>query len=447
MPFIQNNENDIKEMLEKIGVEKFEDLLDSIPEEFRTGNKFNIGKALSEPEVWKHLYNTATKNKNSDDNISFLGGGIYDHYVPAAVDQIASRSEFYTAYTPYQAEVSQGTLIMMYEYQTLINRLTGMEVTNDSMYDGATAMAEAAHMARVINGKHNIVISETVNPLYIEVVKTYSHGLNIPIRIAPSKDGKTDIDAIVSLIDNETAAVIAQNPNFFGIIENMEKLSETVHEKDTLFIAAYDPISLAILKTPGEYNADIAVGEGQALGNPQSFGGPLLGLFSTKRKFIRQVPGRIVGATKDANGNTGYVMTLQTREQHIKRDRATSNICTNEGLCMTRAAIYLELLGEEGLKTAAETSTKNSHYLFDKLLSVNGIEAAFPNTPFFKEFVIKLPIEAKTIINKLENRGIFAGINLGKFRKEWAKMLLIAVTETKTKDEMDYFVSEIKKII
>ncbi|NIA23882.1 MAG: aminomethyl-transferring glycine dehydrogenase subunit GcvPA, partial [Proteobacteria bacterium] len=410
-------------------------------------NRFNIGKALSEPEVWKHLYKTAAKNKNTDDNISFLGGGIYDHYVPAAVDQIASRSEFYTAYTPFQAEVSQGTLVVMYEYQTLINRLTGMEVTNDSMYDGATAMAEAAHMTRVINGKHSIVISGTVNPLYIEVVKTYSHGLKIPVKIAPSKDGKTDIDAINSLIDDETAAVIIQSPNFFGIIEDMEQLAETAHGKDVLFVAAYDPISLAVLKTPGEYNADIAVGEGQALGSPQSFGGPLLGLFSTKRKFIRQMPGRIVGATKDKDGNTGYVMTLQTREQHIRRDRATSNICSNEGLCMTRAAIYLELLGEEGLKAVAETSIKNSHYLFDNLVSINGIEAAFPNTSFFKEFALKLPTDAKIVIDKLANRGIFAGIDLGKFRKEWSNTLLTAVTETKTKDELDYFVSEIKNIL
>ena len=447
MPFIQNNENDIKEMLQKIGVENFEELLDSIPKDLRTGNKFNIGKALSEPEVWKHLYKTAAKNRNTDDNISFIGAGIYDHYVPAAVDQIASRSEFYTAYTPYQAEVSQGTLIVMYEYQTLINRLTGMEVTNDSMYDGATAMAEAAHMARVINGKHNIIISETVNPQYIEVVKTYSHGLNIPIKIIPSKNGKTDIDAIGSLIDDETSAVIVQSPNFFGIVEDMQQISRLVHSKDLLFISAYDPISLAILETPGDYDADIAVAEGQVLGNYQAFGGPLLGLFSTKKKYIRQMPGRIVGATEDKNGNTGYVMTLQTREQHIKRDRATSNICSNEGLCMTRAAVYLELLGEEGLKAVAETSLKNSHYLFDRLISMDGIKPAFPDTPFFKEFTVKLPTDAHSIIKKLEAKGIYAGVDLGRFKEEWSDLLLIAVTETKTKDELDYFVSEIKNVI
>jgi glycine dehydrogenase subunit 1 len=443
MPFIQNSDNDLKAMLKRIGVENFEELLDSIPEDLRKNNDFGFTKALSEPEVKKHLYTISKNNKNCIDNISFLGGGIYDHYIPAVIDHIVSRSEFYTAYTPYQAEVSQGTLAVMYEFQTLVNRLTGMEVTNDSMYDCGTALAEAAHMARVITNKHSIIVSETVNPQYIDVIKTYSYGLNIPIIMIPSINGITDIEEIEKSIDNDTSAVIVQSPNYFGMIENMDRISEIVHKNNLLFISVYDPISLGILKTPGEYNADIAIAEGQSLGNYQAFGGPLLGLFSTRKKFLRQMPGRLVGLTEDIDGNTGFVMTLQTREQHIKRDRATSNICTNEALCMTRAAIYLILLGKNGLKEISETCLRNSHYLFDELIKIDGISPLF-NGLFFKEFAVKLPIPSDVLIADLEKKGIYAGIDLCKFNKALSNSILISVTETKSRIELDKFIDEVK---
>jgi glycine dehydrogenase subunit 1 len=439
---------DKKQMLEKIGVKSFEELISVIPDKLRFKGKLDLPEPMSELEITKHCSEIAGKNSNQKDFISFLGGGVYDHYIPAVINHILLRSEFYTAYTPYQAEVSQGTLQTIYEYQSLICELFGMDVSNAGMYDGASAFAEACHMARSITKKNKILIADTIHPYYKEVIKTYTHGLNIPIidcGCTQENLGRVDISHFVKMIDNDTAAVLVQHPNFFGILEPVRELAEIAHKNGALFIVCADPISLGLLNPPGNYGADIAVGEGQALGIPCSNGGPLLGILTCRKDYIRMLPGRLVGQTTDVEGKTGYVLVLQTREQHIRREKATSNICTNEALCALAATVYLSVMGKHGIKDVAQQTYAKSHYLAKEITKLNGFTLAF-NQPFFKEFVIKTKLEPNFIISELLKENIFAGIDLSKFNRKWVNLMLISATEKRTKQEIDKFVKQLKEL-
>jgi len=441
MPYLPHGNDDIKQMLKKIGVDRFEDLLKNIPEVLKGNVSLDLPGALSELEIQQEMHTLLAQNTACHQTISFLGAGAYDHFIPTVVDFIISRPEFSTAYTPYQAEVSQGTLQTMYEFQSLICELTGMDVSNASMYDAATAMTEAILMANNIKRKKNdFILSSAIHPLYRMTMETYARSWDLNIIDCPLKDDQTDLAALEKLITENTAAVVVQSPNFFGCIEDTASFSETAHKHDALFIQGVDPISLAILKTPGDVDADIAFGEGQSLGNHLNFGGPYLGLFTVKQEYVRKMPGRIAGMTEDTDGNRGYVLTLQTREQHIRREKATSNICSNEALCALAATVYLALMGRSGLKQVAELCVQKAHYLQEKICELPGYSAV-NNAPFFKEFAVETPLPAKKIIQKAVDQMIYAGIDLGTYFPERKNQLLIAVTEKRTKEELDKFVA------
>ena len=411
---IPNTEKDRAEMLSAIGVESFEELLSNVPPELLNTSFDSLDDGLSEYEVSKILSELASGNLHSGEAVSFLGGGSYDHFVPSIIGEIISRSEFLTAYTPYQPEVAQGTLQAIFEYQSMICALTGMDVANASMYDGASALAEAALLATSYTTRNKLLIASTVNPSHRDVVKTYIQGDSLELVTIPHNDGTVNPDEIKSLIDADTAAVLIQSPNFFGCIEEAEKITNIAHENGSLFIVSADPISLGILKRPGEYGADIVVGEGQGLGSPTQFGGPYLGIFAAKMELVRRMPGRIAGQTWDVDGKRGFVLTLQTREQHIRREKATSNICTNQGIVMLIATIYMALMGKQGISSVAELSTRRSHYLADEINKLPGYELMF-NAPFFKEFVVKTPIAPAKIIDTLLTKKFFAGLDLSAY--------------------------------
>ncbi|MDZ7822393.1 MAG: aminomethyl-transferring glycine dehydrogenase subunit GcvPA [Candidatus Marinimicrobia bacterium] len=439
MPFLPHAREDAEKMLRKIGVGSFEELLRHIPEVLRSDTRINLPRPLSELEIQKALETLDGENKACRNTVSFLGGGAYDHFIPKVVDFIISRSEFATAYTPYQAEVSQGTLQAMYEFQSLICELTGMDVSNASMYDGASAMAEAVIMAKNLKRRSEVIVSSAVNPLYRRTLETYARSQDIRIIECPLKGLVTDPEALAKHIGGNTAAVIVQSPNFFGCIEDTEAAATAAHQQDALFIQGADPVSLSLLKTPGEADADIAFGEGQSLGNPLNFGGSYLGLFATKKAYIRKMPGRIAGMTEDTEGRRAFVLTLQTREQHIRREKATSNICSNEALCALAATVYLALMGTTGLRKTAELCIQKSHYLHGRVSGLPGFSAASED-PFFKEFVIRTPLPAKHIVKKAKDCGFDAGVDLGRFYPGREHELLIAVTEKRSKADMDAFV-------
>ncbi|MBN1694232.1 aminomethyl-transferring glycine dehydrogenase subunit GcvPA [candidate division WOR-3 bacterium] len=430
MNFNPVNKNQQKEMLKTIG-KGIADLLSAIPEEMHLKSSLNLPSFLSEMAIKEETLKTAKLNK---DLIVFAGGGVYDHYVPSAIGHLTGMPEFYTSYTPYQPEVSQGTLQAIYEYQSMICELTGMEVSNASIYDGATALGEAIFMAFAINSDRNkVVVSEGINPYYIEVIKTYL-GENYLFETLSLKDGITDTDQ-VSKIDEGAACIAIQHPNFLGNLEEVEEFVKVAQEHDVIVVLHFDPISLGILKTPGEYRVDIATAEGQCLGVHMNLGGPYLGILTSMKKHIRSMPGRIAGKTVDKKGKEGYVMVLQTREQHIRREKATSNICTNQQLCALSSAIYLALHGWEGIREIANKTTQKAHYLAE-ILQKAGLKLPYKQK-FFREFVVEIPAGAEKAIKKGVKKGYLAGINLGKFKKEWRKHLLVSVTEKRTKNEMD----------
>ncbi len=442
MPYISNTDIERKKMLAEIGVKNSKELLTGILGKFQLEDPINLDEAYSEMEITNKISELAAKNKANAN--SFLGGGIYNHFIPAAVDHIILRPEFHTAYTPYQAEVSQGTLQYIYEYQTMICDLTGMDISNAGMYDGASAAAEAILMAVRKTKKYKAVIAGTINPLYLKVIKTYTEDIGIELVIIPQKNGLIDLDELKANVDDKTGCVLLQTPNFFGNIEDAFAVEEITHSaKKALFIVAADPISLALLNAPSEYNADIVVGEGQALGNAMNYGGPLLGFLAATSKLARTMPGRIVGATLDADGNRSYCLTLQAREQHIRRAKATSNICSNEALCNLTAAVYMCLMGKEGLKEVADYSVTKAHYLAEEISKLDGFSMAF-DAPFFKEFIVKTPIPASKIIAKLEDRNIFPGIDMKKFGYD--NMLMIAVTEKKRKCDLDELINSLREV-
>jgi len=443
MGYIPNTDDDRRRMLAAIGASSFDELLAPIPSNLQLSGTLDLPESLSELELLKEIEGLA--KKNSGDLAIFAGGGVYDHFIPSAVNQIIGRPEFATAYTPYQAEVAQGTLQVIYEFQTHICRLTGMDVANASMYDGATASAEAARLSMAKTKRRKIVVSETVSPFYREVIRTYLYGLDTELVIVRHRDGVTDPDQLADAIDENTAGVILAQPNFFGLIEEIETAGDLIHRAGGHLILAVDPIAAAVLKTPADYGADIAVGEGQPLGMSLNFGGPLLGFFAVKKELIRLLPGRLVARTVDTEDNPGFVLTLQTREQHIRRDKATSNICTSQALCATAATVYLSLMGRKGLRQVALLSMDKTHRLAEKLYALDGFEPYF-DEPFVRETAVKCPVPVKPLIDKLvKNNAVLPGVNLGRFFEGMDDGLLIAATEKRTEAEIDKLVSAVKE--
>ncbi len=426
-------------MLASIGVKSIEELFAFIPETLRTkASLSNLPPSMPESAILRHIKEMGGKNADTESHISFLGAGAYNHYIPSAVDHIISRSEFYTAYTPYQPEISQGTLQATYEFQTLVCQLTGMEVANASMYDGASALAEAVIMAHRINGRKDVFISGCIHPEYRQVINTYCRYLDIDLKEIPfTENGISDLEWLSKNISDETSAVAIQNPNFFGCIEKMKDLGELARAKGFLFIAcANEPVSLGILKPPGDFGADIAAGEGQGLGNPLSFGGPYLGLFATRNKYIRSMPGRLVGRTIDSSGKTGFCLTLSTREQHIRREKATSNICSNQALCALSAAVYMSLMGKEGFRKLAVLNLQKADYAKGLLSGLKGYKLKF-NNPVFNEFVIETPVNPNDINRELTKEGIIGGLSLERFYPELKNCMLICITENHGKEDID----------
>ncbi len=441
MSYWSNSEQDIQTMLETIGVKNFSELISNIPEHLKFKGSYRIPEGLSEMEARRHLEQLSAQNQQL---IPFAGGGAYDHYIPAIVDEIASRPEFYTSYTPYQAEVSQGNLQVMYEFQSLICELTQMDVTNASMYEAGSALAEAILLAVNHTRKTKVFLPATLSDRYRQVVETYLRHMEVQIVEIPQKDFVLDFEFLKQQFDQEAACIVVQNPNYFGFLEDVEAINTLRADSNALLIYLYDPLSLGLLKTPGEFQADIAVAEGQPLGNPLNFGGPYVGLFSAKETLLRKMPGRIAGQTKDLEGKRGYVLTLQTREQHIRREKATSNICTNSGLLTLRAAVYLSALGKQGVQQVAALCLNKAHYLAEQLSTLPGIELA-SKAPFFKEFTIRLPLKAQQVVEQFAQQNILAGIDLAHLGL--ADHLLIAVTEKRTKEELDQYVQLMKSVL
>lgn len=442
MDFTPHTETEIKEMLAEIGVKSLDDLFRDIPKEIPRA-KLNLPEGLSEQELINELENFNKLNISAKEYDNYIGAGSYEHFIPSVVTSLAGRSEFVTAYTPYQAEASQGILQSIYEYQTLICQLTGMDVSNASLYDGATALTEAiliAYRSRSRGAdKGKVLVSKTVHPEYRQVVKTYLDAVSVELIEIPYKDGITDIEFIKDKIDNNTIAVAVQSPNFFGCLEPVWEIPTVAKKAGALSVISLNPVSLGIIKDPGSQGFDIAVGEGQPLGNPMMFGGPYLGFFACRKDLVRKMPGRIVGRTKDSKGNTGFVLTLQTREQHIRREKATSNICSNEALCALTACIYLTVLGKSGIEDLAKMNVYLSHYAKDKLCEIKGVESVF-NQPFFNEFLLKVPVSGEKFLKEK----IIPGLALNKFYPELKECSLWCVTETKTKEQIDRLAEVIK---
>jgi glycine dehydrogenase subunit 1 len=447
LSYILNTPADQAAMLAAISVKSIDELFAQIPEAVRREKPLDVPDALSEIELSQHLAELAGKNRPAGQAVCFLGGGSYDHFVPAVVDTIAGRSEFYTAYTPYQAEASQGSLQAFFEYQTLICQLSGMDVSNASLYDGGSAVAEAAFMAITATGRHGpVLIADSVHPEYRAVLATYLKNLEAEPVILPTPDGTLQPDVLRNAITDQTSCVIVQHPNFFGNLEDVQALAEIAHASEALFVVSVDPISLGVLKRPGDYAADIVVAEGQALGTPMQFGGPYLGILACKEQFVRKMPGRLVGQTVDRNGKRCWVLTLQTREQHIRREKATSNICTNQGLLALRATVYLAALGPQGLQETADLCTRKAHYAAEQLAKVPGIKHRF-NRHFFKEFVIQVKSDPAPLLARLLERGYHAGLALGRWYPDLRDCISLAVTEQRTKDEIDGLVATFREAL
>jgi glycine dehydrogenase subunit 1 len=432
-----NTPDQQREMLRQIGAGSIDDLFQSIPGSLQLRRRLNVPAALTEIELSQHMQELAGRNLPADGTPCFLGGGSYDHFIPAVVDAVAGRSEYYTAYTPYQAEASQGSLQAFFEYQTLICQLTGMDVANASLYDGGSAVAEAILMALTITQRYGqAILAESVHPEYRRTVATYMDNLDARVVTLPTPQGYLDPDDLKRALTDQTACVVVQHPNFFGCLEEVETMARLAHDRGALFIVSFDPISLGLLKRPGQYDADIAVAEGQCLGNPMAYGGPYLGILACREKFVRKMPGRLVGQTVDRRGKRCWVLTLQTREQHIRREKATSNICTNQGLFALRATVYLAALGPEGLKETAELCTRKAHYAAERLRNQPGLRLQFQR-PFFKEFTLGADADVPGLLSRLLHDGYHAGLDLGRWYPDLANCISIAVTEKRTRQEID----------
>ncbi len=442
MQYISNTDQDRRAMLEAIGVSSFDSLISKVPKDFRRV-ELGIPAGMSELELFRELVETGRGNHHFHDFASYLGAGNYDHFLPTVVSQLAHRGEFITSYTPYQGEASQGTLQSIYEYQSLICELTGMDYSNASMYDGGSSLAEAVLLAVRSTGRRKVVIPATVHPEYRAVIRTYVSCLDVDIVEVPYMEGVADISRLEKSVDPDTAAVVLQQPNFFGSLEDAPQFAKAAHAAGALLIACVNPVSLGALEAPGVWGADIAVGEGQPLGNPASFGGPHFGFFTVKGDLLRKLPGRIAGLTVDKAGRRSFVLTLQAREQHIRREKATSNICTNHSLCALKAAIYLSLLGQKGLKRLALLNLKNAAVTRDRLLKIKGVRP-FSEKAYFNEFAVWIDRDAAKLKASLRARKILGPLALDRFYPELKGAYLVAVTEQRTAGDLDRLASAIE---
>lgn len=448
MRYLPAAPDDEKAMLEIIGADSVAELFYSIPSEIRFDGEPALEKAMSEQELQAFFCGLASTSRAAG-MTSFLGAGAYRHFVPSHIDQLIQRSEVYTAYTPYQAELSQGTLQTIFEWQTMICMLTGLEVANASLYDGATACSEALLMAdRVARKRKKMLTCGAVHPHYREVCDTYLRHLGIELHTIPiDGSGRSCLAKAAKVIDDETAGVLIQSPNFFGAVEDVKAWADLAHGNGALLVAAVaEPLSLGIIRPPGDFGADVVCGEGQSFGIPVQYGGPGVGFFATREKHLRQMPGRLVGRASDVDGRGGFVMALATREQHIRREKATSNICTNQGLCMTIATIFLATLGKSGLRKLALLNHQKAVYLREKLTAIKGVTAPY-DAPFFNEFVLRLPIPAGEATAALEAKNIIAGLDLGRFDDDWANDLLVCATELSTKEAIDRLAEELEVLL
>jgi glycine dehydrogenase subunit 1 len=450
--YLFNTPDQQQEMLRTIGAESIEALFaEQIPAELRMKRPLDLPPAETEIELEARVRGLAARNAGASTRVSFAGGGAYDHFIPAAVDEIASRGEYYTAYTPYQAEASQGTLQTFFEYQTLVCQLTGMDVANASLYEGGSAVAEAAFMAMRTTDRHSrIVVLGSMHPEYRQVLETYLANLSCEIVVVPTPGGAADPDDVAKALDDNTAALIIQQPNFFGCLEEVKALCELARARGAMAVVSFDPISLGVLARPGDYGADIAVAEGQSLGTPLQYGGPFLGMLACRNEFVRKMPGRLIGETSDQSGRRCFVLNLQAREQHIRRDKATSNICTNQGLLALRATTYLALLGPQGLREAAELCVQKSHYAAEQLTKIAGVELMFSRS-FFKEFTLKVKGSASALAKKARAAGFDLGPDLSRMPGlsnaglTSNEGLVVAVTEKRTRDEIDRLAAALAK--
>ncbi len=436
---------DRQAMLAAIGVAATEDLFADIPAGLRLDRPLALPAALAEQELARHLRDLAGQNASLGEYACFLGAGAYDHYIPSVVDHVIGRSEFYTAYTQYQPEISQGYLQALWEYQSMICALTGLDVANASLYDGGTALAEAAMMACAATGRQEVVVARAVHPHYRIILGTYAADRGLTVKEAPFADGATGVAGLAELAGPATAAVIVQTPNFFGCLEDVAAAAELAHKAGALLVVAADPVALGVLEAPGALGADIVVGEGQPLGLPVSFGGPYLGFFAATEKLMRKMPGRIVGQTTDFEGTRGFVLTLQAREQHIRREKATSNICSNEALCSLAAAVYLTAVGREGLREVAELCLKKAHYAHAELVNRKVCQPVF-GAPFFQEFAVRCAKPVAAVNAALRREKIIGGLDLGRYYPELAGCMLLCVTEKRTKAEIDRLVRTMEAV-
>jgi glycine dehydrogenase subunit 1 len=448
MSYIPNTPEDQQAMLETLGLPSLEALLTPVPEDVRLRRPLDLPPALPELDLKRLLYNMAAKNVNLDATISFLGAGTYDHAIPSVVPHLQRRSEFVTSYTPYQPEVSQGMLQAIYEFQTMVCQITGLDIANASLYDGATALVEAVLLAIGPGGRGEVVISAGVDPQYRRVLHTYAHARGFSVKEVPTRNGLTSIEDLSEAVTSTTAAVAIQQPNFFGCIEDMRAIEQIAHKGKAVLIATItEPASLGVLAPPADYGADIAVGELMSFGNPMSYGGPALGFMAARSKYMRLLPGRLVGQTVEEGGEkqTGYVLTLQTREQHIRRERATSNICTNQSLLAVGATIYLAALGKQGFRELSELCLQKAHYAFRQITALPGYEAAF-GSPFFDEFVIKAPVSTEALQQHFAQAGIIGGYPLDDPYPDMQNCMLFCVTETRTKEDIDRLIAVLKEV-
>jgi glycine dehydrogenase subunit 1 len=440
--YLFNTPDQQRDMLQTIGAASVDELFEQIPPAIRLNRPLNLAPAAGEMELERELRGLASRNSGCGSRTCFLGGGVYDHFIPAAVDEIAGRGEFYTAYTPYQAEASQGSLQTFFEYQSLICRLTGMDICNASLYEGGTAVSEAAFMAMRVTDRHEkIVVLGSVHPEYRQILRTYLSNLNCELVVVPTPNGTADLAKVKAAVDDRTACLVFQHPNFFGCLEEPEELTRVAREVGALSVVSFDPISLGLLRRPGDYGADVAVAEGQPLGIPMQYGGPFLGVFTCRNEYLRKMPGRLVGRTTDRSGHPCYTLTIQAREQHIRREKATSNICTNQGLLALRATVYVSLLGPEGLREAAELCCRKAHYAAERLSAVAGLQRAFAERPFFKEFVLSCPGDVERLLSRARHAGFDLGPSLSRFGDAEGGApqngILVAVTEQRTREEID----------
>src|SRR5258706_885000 len=433
MDYVQITAKQREEMLKAVGSSRIDDLLKQVPDQFRLTEPLKVPEPMDELSLRAHLADLAAQNQSADQQVCFLGAGSYDHFIPTVVDHLAMKGEFLTAYTPYQAEASQGSLQAFFEFQTMVCQLTGMEVSNASLYEGATALAEAVMMPIIVTGTREILVSAAVHPHYRRVLQTYLSDLPAIYKEIPLKNGITDIQQLETLLEEDTAAIVTQSPNFLGHIERIDTITKFTHANQSLSIQSFNPLSLGLLKRPGEMDVDIATAEGQPLGIPLQFGGPYLGLFTCKTQFMRKMPGRLIGQTQDLEGRRAFCLTLQTREQHIRREKATSNVCTNQGLLALRASVYMATMGPKGLREAAQLCFNKTSYLVRRLHEA-GLNLRFPKQPFFNEVLVKLERPVQEALAEASDAGLLAGYNIGQHYPDLADCLLVAGTDKRNKD-------------